>query len=372
MKALFLIFHGFEEGNGISKKIRYQIKALKECGLDVSICYMTEDASGGKKRIVDDKVLIDYGNGIKGKIYKRIEFNSIARYVLENQIKFVYMRCYQNANPFLISMVRKIKKSGAKIVMEIPTYPYDQEYITLPMKAELCIDRCFRKRLAKHLDAIVTFTEYSSIFGAKTICISNGIDFEYIKKKSTINDTSTELHLIGVAEIHYWHGFDRLIKGMVEYYKKDPDYKVYFHVVGDFSGEREKQDILPLIDNNNLNKYVILYGKQHGEKLDDIFDSCDMGIGSLGRHRSGITNIKTLKNREYAARGIPFIYSETDSDFDLQSYVLKEPADESSINIDELITFYKNKKWNVDEIRDSIKHLSWNEQISKVVNMINL
>jgi hypothetical protein len=46
MKALFLIFHGFEEGNGISKKIRYQIKALKECGLDVSICYMTEDASG--------------------------------------------------------------------------------------------------------------------------------------------------------------------------------------------------------------------------------------------------------------------------------------------------------------------------------------
>lgn len=67
-----------------------------------------------------------------------------------------------------------------------------------------------------------------------------------------------------------------------------------------------------------------------------------------------------------------FIYSETDSDFDLQSYVLKEPADESSINIDELIAFYKNKKWNVDEIRDSIKHLSWNEQISKVVNMINL
>ena len=35
MKALFLIFHGFEEANGISKKIRYQIEALKECGLQV-------------------------------------------------------------------------------------------------------------------------------------------------------------------------------------------------------------------------------------------------------------------------------------------------------------------------------------------------
>ncbi len=35
-----------------------------------------------------------------------------------------------------------------------------------------------------------------------------------------------------------------------------------------------------------------------------------MGIASLGRHRNGITRIKTLKNREYAARGIPFVYSE--------------------------------------------------------------
>ena len=34
MKALFLIFHGFEEANGISKKIRYQVKALKECGME--------------------------------------------------------------------------------------------------------------------------------------------------------------------------------------------------------------------------------------------------------------------------------------------------------------------------------------------------
>ena len=42
MKALFLIFHGFEEGNGISKKIRYQIKALKEEFMKI---YGTESAA---------------------------------------------------------------------------------------------------------------------------------------------------------------------------------------------------------------------------------------------------------------------------------------------------------------------------------------
>ena len=39
MKILFLIFHGFDEANGISKKIRYQVKALRECGADVRVCY---------------------------------------------------------------------------------------------------------------------------------------------------------------------------------------------------------------------------------------------------------------------------------------------------------------------------------------------
>ena len=32
MKALFLIFHGFNPANGISKKIQYQVDALQACG----------------------------------------------------------------------------------------------------------------------------------------------------------------------------------------------------------------------------------------------------------------------------------------------------------------------------------------------------
>ena len=81
---------------------------------------------------------------------------------------------------------------------------------------------------------------------------------------------------------------------------------------------------------------------RNGEELDEVFDECDFGIGSLGRHRVGIDDIKTLKNREYAARGIPFVYSETDTDFDRQSYVLKVPADESFIKIEDIIRFYQN------------------------------
>jgi hypothetical protein len=59
-RLLFLIFHGFDPNNGISKKIAYQVNALKACGWDTHLCYM--DETGSKKRIVDNEVIADYGN----------------------------------------------------------------------------------------------------------------------------------------------------------------------------------------------------------------------------------------------------------------------------------------------------------------------
>lgn len=368
MKALFLIFHGFNPANGISKKIHYQVNAFRECGLDIKLCYLHEE-KGNKQRMIDNKVLCNYGNGIKGKIWKRIEFSSIVNYAIKENIRLVYIRSNHNANPFTISMVKKMREAGIKVVMEIPTYPYDQEYTD---KKKLILDKLFRHKLAKQLCNIITFSDCDTIFGVHTIRISNGIDFSQIKLKQTINNTAKELHLIGVAEIHYWHGFDRLIKGLANYYKESPDYKVYFHMVGEFFGEKERNEILPLLQEPPLKKYIILHGAKHGEKLDRLFEQADMAIGSLARHRSGITYIKTLKNREYAARGFSFIYSETDSDFENKPYILKVPADETAIDIHKVIDFFKQQTLTSQEIRNSIHSLSWKEQMNKIVMALDL
>lgn len=366
MKILFLLFHGFNEANGISKKILYQIKAFKANGLETHLCYLNE-TDHSKQRIIDNQTIADYGAGWKGKIKKRFEYESVVHYVREQHIDYVYMRSNHNANPFTIRMLRRMKKTGIRIVMEIPTYPYDQEYITPFMKTELFIDRCFRKKLASFLDAIVTFSDYDNIFGIPTIQISNGIDFSELPVKTRINDTTHELHLIGVAEIHYWHGYDRLVRGLAEYYRKSQTCKVYFHIVGELTGQRERNEIHPIIKEYQLESYIIFHGKQHGKVLDELFEQCDFGIGSLGRHRSGIDKIKTIKNREYAARGIPFIYSETDADFEQMPYILKAQADDSPINIQYIIDFYRSFKQSPQEIRDSVRHLSWKEQMQKVI-----
>lgn len=365
-KVLFLIFHGFDPNNGISKKISYQVDAFKQCEMEVHLCYMNE--KGTKRRIIDGDVIADYGNGVLSKILKRTDFTAISRYVKKNHIDLVYIRSNHNANPFTIHMVKQIKKYGAKVVMEIPTYPYDSEYEAQNLKKHIIVDKIFRHSLAKQLDAIVTFSDYEKIFGQRTIRISNGIDFDSVKMKTTINDTSKELNLIGVAEIHEWHGFDRLVNGLADYYSKPQDYIVRFHIVGYFYFKAIENEFKRTIKNYHLEDYVILYGKKHGIELDELFDKCDFGIGSLGRHRVGIDKIKTLKNREYAARGIPFIYSETDSDFDEKSYVLKAPANETAIDIDKIVTFYKNISISPMEIRDSIQNLSWQNQMKKVID----
>ena len=368
MRILFIIFHGFDPNNGISKKISYQLEAFKANGHETHLCYM--DENGSKRRLVDDTVIADYGNGKKGKILKRIEFGSIVNYAIDHQIELVYIRSNHNANPFTINMVKRMKRKGMKVVMEIPTYPYDQEYFDKWMQRQLIQDKIFRNLLAKQLNAIVTFSQEKIIFGQQTIRISNGIDFDSVKMRKGCHHPANELHLIGVAEIHRWHGFDRLIKGLANYYATPKEIQVYFHVVGYFFSPIEEAEILKMIETNHLEPYVILYGKKHGEELDKIFDQCDFGIGSLGRHRVGITDIKTLKNREYAARGIPFVYSENDTDFDKKPYVLKMPADETAINIEDIINFYQRLNISPQEIRDSIQNLSWKNQMKRVIDAL--
>ena len=107
----------------------------------------------------------------------------------------------------------------------------------------------------------------------------------------------------------------------------------------------------------------------HGKDLDACFEEADFAIGSLGRHRCGITHIKTLKNREYAARGIPFVYSETDDDFEHQPYILKAAPDDSPLDIEKVIRFYQSLKTTPLQIRMSIEQsLSWKAQMQIVIN----
>ena len=375
MKILYLVYHGFSDESGISKKIHYQVKGLRQNGHEVHLCYYDFDPRGHRCRYVGNKVIADYGTGALAATRSRTQLDCIYNYCAVNAIEMVYARSFMNASPILVRLFHKLNKRGIKCITEIPTYPYDSEFKGYPLKYKipLYIDKLFRKALAKKMEAIVTFSNEETIFGKRTICISNGIDLDSIPIHNP--KKQNDIHLIAVAEIHYWHGFDRLVAGMGEYYKLNPDArKVFFHVVGweDDRGTTSNGylTVEQTAKKYNIGQYVVNHGKLFGDKLDEVFNQCVFAIGSLGRHRSGITNIKTLKNREYAARGIPFIYSETDNDFEDKPYIIKAPADESPVNIRQIIDFIDTHDVNPTEIRNTVEHLSWRFQMEKVVREI--
>lgn len=373
MKILFLVYHGFSEYSGISKKIHYQVKGLKENGHDVRLCYYDIDELGHRCRIIDGRVLADYGRGVMAGLRQRMDYGCIYDYCIVEQIELVYARCFQNANPWLTVFFKKLRRAGIHAVTEIPTYPYDQEFnhFNWKTRAGLKVDQLFRKKLYQQMDALITFSDAERIFEQHTIRISNGVDFDSIPLYDPIRpytqSSQYPFHMIGVAEVHPWHAFERVMNGMGLY---KGGREVLFHVVGGVHPYRMKTDFTPVIKKYGLEDKVIFHGQLFGDELTKVFNLCHFAIGSLGRHRSGITVIKTLKNREYATRGIPFIYSEQDNDFDYQPYVLKAPADETPINIQQILDFMDHFTMKPMEIRKTVEHLTWKIQMQRVVNQI--
>ena len=376
MKILFLVYHGFSEHSGISKKIHYQVKGLRENGHEVHLCYYDFTQEGHRCRYVDNEVIADYGTGMMAGICQRLDFAAVYQYCLTQHIELVYARCFQNASPVLVRFFKKLRTAGIHAVTEIPTYPYDAEFKNFEwkMRMGLKIDQLFRNSLYPLMDAVVTFSDATEIFGQRTIRISNGVDFDSIPLHHPQSaSVCSSLHLIGVAEVHPWHAFDRVMAGIGEYDRQksgqQPD--VYFHVVGGVHPNHMNNVFKPILEQYRIQQRVIFHGQLFGDALTEVFDQCQFAIGSLGRHRNGITAIKTLKNREYATRGIPFIYSEQDSDFDMQPYVMKAPADDSPIDIQKIVDFLGHFTMQPADIRKTVEHLTWKIQMQKVIDQLS-
>ncbi|MEG2613931.1 MAG: glycosyltransferase [Alistipes sp.] len=372
MKGLFLVFHGLSAHSGITKKIRAQCQALSRCGVPTQLCYLEVTPQGSRQRRVDDLMMTDFGGGLRGRLMHRIDFSSVASYVRTQGVNFVYVRYDHNPTPCMIHLLRELKQSGVRIALEIPTYPYDHEARgqSFSIRLKLFIDRCLRRWLMPYVDRIVTFSDDEMIFGRPTIRISNGVDFAQIPLAVRSEKQAADFVLLGVANIHLWHGFDRVIAGLAAYYRTPQSRCVRFVLVGD--GDCELiASLREQIRTNGLNDYVELTGPLSGAALDKVFERCDLAVGSLARHRSGIDKIRTLKNREYAARGVPFIYSESDADFDTQPYVMKIAADDTPLDIEAVMRFGRGMTLQPAAIRATVEgRLSWERQMEDVITQM--
>ena len=282
-------------------------------------------------------------------IYKKI-------YIDLYSYDFVYIRNIQPVTYSYIKMLKMLKKynNKIKIILEIPTYPYNNENDTLRKKIVLLISKIPSLKLKKYVDRVVTFSTHNEILGIKTIKTINGITCAdiHLRKPKPLNQ---DINLIAVAYFSYHHGYERLLEGLYNYYKQEFHEKVYIH----FVGEGDEVNLYKkLVNQYQLSKYVIFYNALQGENLTNVYNIADMAINSLGCHKINIYLSSALKSREYLARGIPMV-SSTKIDvlpegFKFCFYV---PEDESPIDIKTVVQYYNNltAKYNVSEMVNEIR-----------------
>lgn len=131
-----------------------------------------------------------------------------------------------------------------------------------------------------------------------------------------------------------------------------------------------------------MDKHVFFTGVLTGAALDDVYNKCDLAVGSFGAHRKGLKLSVSLKSREYVAKGLPIV---TSVDMDIENentdkWFLKYPADESMLDINRIVEFYDKvyldnsvagKSEVAEKIRDDFRPLcNINDTFKGVIDYI--
>jgi len=236
------------------------------------------------------------------------------------------------------AFLRHVKRTrpNVMIILELPTYPYDKE-MNLSSYPYILKERFWRKRLYPYVDYITTFSKDTVIWRIPCLRIKNGIVFDNERMRRTQEDKD-RLDIITVSGMKFWHGYERIIQGLITYYAAEHPFEVNLHMVGD-GPELAKYKLLSA----PVAAHVIFHGRKEGEELDAIYDLCDVAADCFGCQRKDLFITSTQKCREYASKGVPIVTA-TENDAFLSAehdYVLKFPEDESEIDIQSIVVFYR-------------------------------
>lgn len=365
MKGLYISTIDREELRflGVYKKVQYQIDAFKNLGVDMDYIGLM----GKNIEFINSKIHFNKKRLRQIMMFKKIVDNN--KYIISNKYDFIYIR-FSFANPYMFKLSRILKEQGMKIIIEIPTYPYEDE-IKNSFKNVILknIDRYLWGKNSKYIYRLVLTNDYNNLFGIKAINIFNGVSSREIKENTINNIKNEEINLIGVANISRWHGYDRIIRGLYEYYKEEKKYKINFYIIGEGA---EKENLEKLSNELGVYKYVHLLGSRYGSELEELYDMMHIGVSSLALFRAGGGH-DPIKSKEYLAKGLPVIIGYKDRALSSNlDFVYEVEANDSSIDLNKIIEKYtKSKVKNSNIIEYAKNNLTWDSQIAKIIKSIN-
>ena len=356
MKILYLSTWDFtnEMSDGVCKKIKAQISVFEKKGYRVDFIYLKDG------KIVFREDGIENIIGKVGIIKKTPAYIRMYNILKKKKYDWVYNR-YGMMDTFYFRVLKCLNRNGAKILIEIPTYPYDEEKQGgLLYHLFFAWDRSYRRRLKNVADRIITYSKDSHIFDIPAIQVMNGIDLSHVEVAKSDEKSEDVIRLMIVAYMQPYHGYERLLKGLKNYYDGLGKRNIQCHFVGDGPERAVYEKLAAQYD---LLNHTTFYGALNGEALNQIFDMCDIGVCSLGGYKKGLFLSSELKSREFLAKGLPIITG-VDIDVlinaDMPCY-LQFSNDASDIDMEEIVGFYDRlyqEPGDIKKVREKIRHLA--------------
>jgi len=322
-----------QKPSGVEKKILAQIKAFNDAGLNCRLFPFTGGTGKPKRRS-----RLDF-------LRRRLPFS-------DQEPPWLYHEAFDRADylyfrkpSYMTYGMRKVlgrlkaARPRVKVVMEIPTYPYDSEYLAGKDLPYLWKDRHNRRKLAGLVDLIayISDKDYPSIFGIPAVRIINGIDLSGIQPREPLIDDTIDI--CAVANFSKWHGFERLILGLREYCLQGGTRKFKLHFAGrGLELDRYRQ----LASDPLIRDKVIFYDTLSGDALDELYNAADFGACSMGLYKTGVQVSSELKSREYLAKGLPVI---SGCEIDIlsektQDFYQQHPGHPAPIDFRLIVPFY--------------------------------
>lgn len=358
---------------GVRKKIKMQCTAFEEIGNEVIAI------NSGKRTFVGQiEKLLPHALGINYRIIKkRIEE------LPKDTVQYCYIR-YSPASRGLLDVMKTVKSNqkSIKMILEIPTYPYEDELSGVKAFPSKIKERIYRNKMRKYVDLVVTpsHIDQSTIFGIPALEITNGIDVDSMKIRTPVEKKENSINLIGVALITPKQGYDRVIKGISEYVKtknpSEPD--VFFYIIGTGNAKSELEKMSTEL---HLSRNIVFTGEKENEELEYFYSIADLGVGTLGLYKTNeLSKVSSLKTREYCAKGLPFIITDCDYMFAENNFEFCKIVEnnDSYIDIRTIIHFLGEIKHNhqPEEVISRMNqfantHLSWSNILQKVIKTVD-
>ena len=371
---------------GVIEKIKGQTAAFRRNGFSVDVLYPTNSGLLVIEKEDGSRLTFKGANPFytsKGLLHKlvlhlrlawigNINFRYAEKAILGAMYDGIYLRFYLPGSG-LIRFLKKVKSQRNKplLLLEYPTLNVNQIIKDdLARRVSYIINEGRIKKLNQLSDYIVTLTKDRKLFGKPALFMPNGLDLTKINVLRKPELTNTII-LLGVAsDCAHYHGYDKVIKGMYEYKKAGLLPMVRFRIISSLLGHNI-EFLRNLIKEFGLEDDVVFLDIMERKESEKQYQQVHIGVGTLALHRVGLMDNYSLKHREYAAFGLPFVMSKGDDVFEQSPFVMTVERNEEPIDIAALVKFYTGI-WNKEteyttNFRASMENLiTWDAQLMEI------